>query len=271
MTSLPLGPSRPSVQDVLTLGGTPISTVDVETRHTRKSKSNRRDGFRGHVAAEPETGLITDCELTKASGEAGSDPVVGEQMISRDRYHRVDVDADAADNPQPDAADEQQGRGLQVYGDSAYGTGEARAAYRAAGHDTVIKPKPLRPAVDGGFTLDDFTVDEAGGTVTCPAGHSRPMSPKRTVTFGRVCAGCPLRSRCTTAQDGRSMTIHPHGELLRAARARARTPQFKQDYPTRSTVERIIAWPRPRTAIVSSSATSASARTTPGSAPVVHR
>ncbi len=42
-----------------------ISTVDVETRHTRKSKSNRRDGFRGHVAAEPETGLITDCELTK--------------------------------------------------------------------------------------------------------------------------------------------------------------------------------------------------------------
>ena len=27
---------------------------------TRKSKSNRRDGFRGHVSAEPETGLITD-------------------------------------------------------------------------------------------------------------------------------------------------------------------------------------------------------------------
>jgi hypothetical protein len=212
--------------------------------------------------------------------------VVGEAMISRDRYHRVDVDvdvdaeveavacpqsadeekvsaepvadsdaaptgadgetatatADAADNPQPDAADEQQGRGLQVYGDSAYGTGEARAAYRAAGHDTVIKPKPLRPAVPGGFTLDDFTVDETAGAVTCPAGHSRPMSPKRTVTFGRVCGGCPLRSRCTTAQDGRSMTIHPHEELLRAARAQARTPQFKQDYPTRSAIERIIAW-----------------------------
>ena len=45
-----------------------ISTVDPETRHTRKSKSNRRDGFRGHVAAEPETGLITDGALTKAAG-----------------------------------------------------------------------------------------------------------------------------------------------------------------------------------------------------------
>lgn len=66
-----------------------ISTVDVQTRHTRKSKSNRKDGFRGHVAAEPETALITDCELTKASGEAGSDPVVGEQMIARDRYHHT--------------------------------------------------------------------------------------------------------------------------------------------------------------------------------------
>jgi hypothetical protein len=37
-----------------------ISTVDPETRHTRKSKSKCRDGYRGHVAAEPETGLITD-------------------------------------------------------------------------------------------------------------------------------------------------------------------------------------------------------------------
>src|SRR5271157_6489348 len=43
-----------------------ISTVDPEARHTRKSKSTRRDGFRGHVSAEPETGLITDAELTTA-------------------------------------------------------------------------------------------------------------------------------------------------------------------------------------------------------------
>ena len=63
-----------------------ISTVDPETRHTRKSKFNRKDGYRGHVAAEPETGLITDCEMTKAARQAGSDPVVGAQMISRDRY-----------------------------------------------------------------------------------------------------------------------------------------------------------------------------------------
>ena len=38
------------------------------------------------------------------------------------------------------------------------------------------------------------------------------------------------------------MTIHPHEGLLRAARAQARTEEFKQAYPTRSSVERIIAW-----------------------------
>jgi Transposase DDE domain/Transposase domain (DUF772) len=231
-----------------------ISTVDPETRHARKSKSVRRDGYRAHLAAEPDTGLITDCELTKAAGQAGSDPVVGEQMISRDRYHQADAepvpderaDQQPDDNEpahdQPSAADQENGEGLRVYGDSAYGTGQARAAYRAGGHDTVIKPKPLRPAVDGGFTFDDFAVDEDAGTVTCPGGHTRSMSPKRTVSFGKVCADCPLRARCTTAKDGRSMTIHPHEDLLRAARAQARTPEFKQAYPTRSIVERIIAF-----------------------------
>jgi Transposase DDE domain len=130
---------------------------------------------------------------------------------------------------------------LEVYGDSADGTGKARAKYRQGGHDTVIKPKPLRPAVDGGFTLDDFTINKQDTTLTRPGGHTRPMSAKQTVTFGKLCADCPLPARCTTAQQGRSMTIHPHQQLLRAARAQARTPKFKQAYPTRSAIERIIA------------------------------
>ena len=37
-----------------------ISTVDPQARHTRKSRSSRRDGYRGHLATEPDTGLITD-------------------------------------------------------------------------------------------------------------------------------------------------------------------------------------------------------------------
>ena len=37
------------------------------------------------------------------------------------------------------------------------------------------------------------------------------------------------------------MTIHEHEDLLRAARAQARTPEFKAAYPTRANVERTVA------------------------------
>ena len=192
-----------------------ISTVDRQARHTRKSKSKRRDGFRGHVAAEPETGLITDCEMTMAAGPGSTDAENGVKMAARDRFGGTAMARSQSrsrscsrnSRPVPRLADAPQAAGLEVYGDSAYGSGEARAAYRDAGHDTVIKPGPLRPAVPGGFTLDDFTIDERAGTVTCPAGLARPISPARTVTFGAACAGCPLRQRCTTAKDGR---VHDH-------------------------------------------------------------
>lgn len=35
-----------------------VSTVDPDARHTRKSPENRRDGYRAHVVAEPETGIV---------------------------------------------------------------------------------------------------------------------------------------------------------------------------------------------------------------------
>jgi hypothetical protein len=133
---------------------------------------------------------------------------------------------------------------IEVLGDSAYGTGDARAALAAGGHTAVIKPAPLRPAVAGGFTLDDFTVDETAGTVTCPHGITRRLTARRTVTFGAACRGCPLRQRCTTATDGRSLTLHPHDALLRQARRDwATRPDLRATYRQhRPMVERSIAW-----------------------------
>jgi hypothetical protein len=77
-----------------------ISTVDREARHTRKCKSKRRDGFRGHVAAEPDTGLITDCEMTMAAGPGSTDAENGVKMACRDRFHG----ASAGDGGGDDAA-----------------------------------------------------------------------------------------------------------------------------------------------------------------------
>ena len=136
-----------------------------------------------------------------------------------------------------------QGEGLTWYGDSAYGTGDLRAAITQAGHDAVIKPKPVQPAVPGGFTLDEFSVDEDSGTVTCPAGQTRQLSPNRTVTFGVLCRDCPLRTRCTTSKTGRSLDLHEHDALLRAARADwAADPALGEDYRHhRPNVERTVA------------------------------
>ena len=61
-----------------------VSTVDPDARHTRKSPEARRDGYRAHVSAEPDTGVITDEALTKAAGTENSDPAVAQQFLAAD-------------------------------------------------------------------------------------------------------------------------------------------------------------------------------------------
>ena len=196
-----------------------ISTVDPEARHAHKTRARHQDGYKAHVKVEPDTGLITGCALTPAAGPAHSDAAVGIELL--------------ADEPDP----------LEVLGDAAYGTGELLDTLQQAGHTALIKPWPLRPAVDGGFTIDDFTVDEAAATVSCPNRVTRPITATRAVIFGARCRGCPLRARCTTSAKGRTLRLHPHDALQRAHRARATDPQFQAVYRQhRPMVERSISW-----------------------------
>ncbi len=210
-----------------------ISTVDPDARHTRKSPESRRDGYRAHVAAEPETGIITDEALTRAAGTENSDPAVAERFLAAETTQatpgRQDVTAD-------------DDRTLQWYGDSAYGTGDLRDAIAKAGHLAVIKPKPLQAAVQGGFTVDDFTVDRRAGTVGCPGGHVRPISTTGVATFGALCRACPLRQQCTTSKTGRKIVLHDHDALLRQARRDwAADPALREAYRQhRPNVERVI-------------------------------
>ena len=44
-----------------------ISTVDPQARHAHQTSAHRRDGDKAHIAAEPESGLVTECALTAAS------------------------------------------------------------------------------------------------------------------------------------------------------------------------------------------------------------
>src|SRR6266536_3573392 len=220
-----------------------ISTVDPDARHTRKSGEARRDGYRAHLAADPETGIITDEKMTRAAGTENSDPAVAEEFLAAETAAggmAGSAGSPAAGGPDDGAA---PGRDLSWYGDSAYGTGDLRGAICDAGHQAVIKPKPLQAPVQGGFTVDDFTVDEQAGTVTCPAGHTVALSRTRIATFGVLCRDCPLRARCTTCKPGRRLVLHPRDDLLRAARAGwAAGSGLRKDYRThRPNVERAIA------------------------------
>jgi len=228
-----------------------VSTVDPDARHTRKSPEARRDGYRAHVAADPETGIITDEKLTKAAGQENSDPAVAEEFLAAetagDDSQRAGAGPETGGSHDSSAGSggggDDREKPLAWYGDSAYGTGDLRGAICDAGHQAVIKPKPLQAPVKGGFTVDDFTADEPAGTVTCPAGHTVALSRTRVATFGALCRDCPLRERCTTCKTGRKLVLHERDDLLRAARAGwAAGSGLRKDYRThRPNVERAIA------------------------------
>jgi transposase len=193
-----------------------ISTVDPESRHAHKTVHSYRDGFKGHVAIEPETGLVTDCDLTAGTT---SDAATAPDLI---------------DHEPP---------GTEVLGDSAYSAGEFRDHLAKEAKTAVIKPPPLRPAMVGGFDLDDFEIDDEAATVTCPAGVVVSLSTKRRASFRANCKICPLRRRCTTAKAGRVIVLHPHHRHLVAARAQAKTTDFDTVYRRwRPMVERSLAW-----------------------------
>jgi len=193
-----------------------VSVVDPESRHVHKTNHNYRDGFKAHIGIEPDTGLITACELTAGNvGDAQAAPGL------------------LAGEPGP----------VEVLADSAYGSGEFRAHLVERGHTATIKPIPLKPPVVGGFSIDDFTIDSTAGTITCPNGITTRISAHGNATFGAKCRGCPIRERCTTATGGRHVGINEHHDLLAAARAHARTPEFTIPYRQhRPMVERSIAW-----------------------------
>lgn len=213
-----------------------ISQVDPDARHTRKSPEARRDGYRAHVAADPETGIITDEALTKAAGPQNSDAAVAERFLAADAPTAGDGEKTAHRD------DGEAGQVREWYGDSAYGTGDLRGAIGDAGQVAVIKPKPLAAPVEGGFTVDDFTVDEDAGTVVCPAGRTRPISAGRRASFGALCRRCPLRERCTKSKTGRKIVLHERDKELRAARIQwAADPELRDKYRTfRPNVERVV-------------------------------
>ena len=195
-----------------------ISTVDPTSRHVHKNRTSYTDGFKAHVSVEPDSGLVVAAALTAGNapdGPTGVDLLEGEQ--------------------QP----------VEVLADSAYGSAETRIAIADAGHTTIIKPMPTRRLTKhpDAFTPADFDIDTHAATVTCPAGQTVPVSTAGAARFRSRCDGCPLRERCTTSKNGKTVKVHQHHDVLAAARRQAEDPDWQDRYRQhRPMVERTITW-----------------------------
>ena len=202
-----------------------ISTVDPDARHGHKTNHRRYDGYKGHIAIDPESEIITDAEVSAANEGDGK---FAESLTE-------DLRA------QPAIPDEPK----ELYGDSAYASGENLADYQRSGLEAMTRlPEPSNR--NGLFSKAAFQIDIDAETVTCPNGVTVPLRPQGdgggVATFGGNCHTCPLMQQCTKAAAGRTIRTSPHERLLQQQRTRQRDPDWQAAYKgTRPKVERKIA------------------------------
>lgn len=115
---------------------------------------------------------------------------------------------------------------------------------------------------NAGFAITHFVIDWEQQQATCPQGHTsrcwspqpatKPLEPTQLeptqletiqIRFAQSdCDPCPLRQRCTSAQQGRTLRIRRKAEhqALQAARLAQSTPEFKAAYNRRAGIEATI-------------------------------
>ena len=211
-----------------------VSVHDPEMRHGRKSKAKRFDGHKAAVAVAPESQLIT--AVAVLAGNAPDNEKALELVEQSEQNAGVEVE--------------------ETIGDCAFGDGTTRQQFAAAGRKLVAKV-PDRPN-SAQIPKEDFRIDLASKTCTCPAGQEcRTLEPigRRKDRHGEsqewlgfkfdpaICAGCSLRPSCVKAgpDKGRTVSLHPQEGLLQEARAFQRSEAFSPYRQLRQTAEHRLA------------------------------
>jgi hypothetical protein len=250
-----------------------ISTVDPEARHGHKTAARGFDGYKGHLAIDPDSEIITATTVTAgntgdAEPAAGlladelgtpaspASPVAPEESAGKDTDKDLLEDTGEGHNTLATGANEGleaggagggqdvDGGPLAVYGDAAYGAGAFLVDLEKAGATVMVKVQP--PVAPGGrFAKDRFIIDTAASMVSCPANVTVPIRPAKggggKAAFGAACTACPLAAQCTASRDGRTISISRYEAELVRARETQRDPAWRDEYrATRPKVERKI-------------------------------
>jgi len=188
-------------------------------RHGRKSRSQRVDGYKRHVLADLDTGLIRAVGLTPAN--------VPEASVTAALLVDLAAQGVARDTP------------AELHIDRAYLT-SSMVRERPPTLQIFCKAWPVRNG--DRFPKTAFTLDWDQQHIRCPAGQVLPFVPGAVVQFpAGTCAACSLRARCTGSAHGRSVTIHPDEQLLAELRARQLTPLGRAQLRQRVAVEHTLA------------------------------
>ena len=212
-----------------------VSAHDPEMRHGRQSSARRFTGYKLHAAAASEAPILTTIALSAGNEHDGQQ-------------------AGALVDQQPE-----QRRPQRVIGDTAYGNVEAREQLEQRSI-SVLAPLHSTSPNDGTIAKEEFAIDLAAETVTCPRGKTAPISksrpprpnamprpsrPKaagdRVARFSRSdCEPCPLRPRC--APGGRREIRISRREDLRQAALQALSDPAERDHLTRTRprIERLL-------------------------------
>jgi hypothetical protein len=222
--------------------GRVISTIDPDARHGHKTQSKGFDGYKGHIAEDPDSEIITATTVTPGN--------VGDGAAAADLIGDL-TNPEPATEPDQPAGKRRDNRAKKkrkrtrpkVFGDAAYGSGEFQELLEDHNIDSGCKTQAPSPPPGGLFAKDRFSIDLEEQTVTCPNNVTVTIKGRadrrRQVSFGEHCATCPLRNQCTTAAAGRNITITSNEAVLTRARARQANPSWRADYrATRPKVER---------------------------------
>ena len=211
-----------------------LSVHDPELRHGHKSSRRRFNGHKAAIVVDTDSQLITAVDVLPGNAP---DNLGALELVEASEASTGSVVEEAM-------------------GDAAYGDGGTRQAFAEAGRRLVAKV-PGRPDRKH-FPKNDFHLDLAAGSCTCPAGqvtHAMVSAGKRTDAAGRVyrlqafqfdgavCRACPLRSQCIAAKgrQGRRVLIHPQEALLQEARALQQSAAYDEYRARRVVVEHRLA------------------------------
>ena len=196
-----------------------ISVEDPEMRHGRKTKSQRIDGYKRHVATDLDSETTVACAVTPAN---------------RPEHEALpELKADL---------DEQGIRFAEAHFDRAYMASAAVAEIVAQGAEILCKPGKSQNGHR--LTKDAFDLDLRAKTITCPAGHTESIQWGQTVEFDPdTCHACLIRAQCTSASagHGRTVTIAADEPLQKKLRQMQKTSSGRERFRERVPVEHRLA------------------------------